>query len=101
MRRSGESPALCFCDVRFEVGRGPLSLWVIRSSVEECIAIVSRWIQREGQDLCEQLRQFGHAGTILFLPPHQYRAMVEAGQRDPRTAFEKRKTTEKGRNGGE
>jgi hypothetical protein len=41
--------------------------------------------------MAEHVPNFGHAGTIIFLGEGQYRALVEAGIRDPRDGAKKRK----------
>jgi hypothetical protein len=97
MGRAGEPWSLCFCDVWFEAGSGPLSLWLLRDTSEECLAVVSRWPRRANSDLAAQIKSFGHAGTTVFLNERQYRAMVDACKRDPRTGGEKRQALQQER----
>ncbi|SEB40397.1 hypothetical protein [Terriglobus roseus] len=73
-----------------------MSLWLLRDTSDECLDVVHRWIRRSDIKMREHIQTFGHAGTIVFLNERQYQLLVDAGKRDPRTGYEKRKALMQG-----
>jgi hypothetical protein len=59
--------SICFCLGRSNEEKLP-TLWVLRDTIEESLAVVSRWPRehRDG-DLAPHMKQFGHASTYIVL----------------------------------